>query len=202
MTDGKNPWIEPVTHHGEVVRLDPLTREDVPELWRVAQHESLWRWMPMTMVSLADMEQAMELILSWPAAQTGQGFVTRVQESGEVIGLTTYLNADAHNRRVEIGFTWVTPAWQRTAVNTECKLLLLRHAFEVLGANRVEFKTDSENEPSRTALVRIGAKEEGTLRNHMVRPDGTMRHSTYFSVLPQEWPAVEDALVARLSRRT
>ena len=154
----------------------------------------------MTMESLADMERAMEPILSWPAAHTGQGFVTRVQESGEVIGLTSYLNANEHDRRVEIGFTWVTPAWQRTAVNTECKLLLLRHAFGVLGANRVEFKTDSENEPSRTALARIGAQEEGTLRNHMVRPDGTMRHSTYFSVLPQEWPGVEDALVARLGR--
>lgn len=202
MTDGEKPWIEPVVLVGEVVRLDPLEREDVPKLWRVAQHESLWRWMPMTMVSLADMERAMEWVLSWPAAQTGQGFVTRLRESGEVVGLTTYLNANEHDRRVEIGFTWVTPAWQRTAVNTECKLLLLRHAFEVLGANRVEFKTDSQNGPSRAALARIGAQEEGTLRNHMLRPDGTMRHSVYFSVLPPEWPGVEDALTSRLALRT
>ncbi len=200
MTDGKGPWIEPVSLSGSVVRLDPLTLEDVPALWNVAQHESLWWWMPMTMVSLADMEGAMEWVLSWSSAGTGQGFVTRLRSSGEVLGGTTYLNADAHNRRVEIGFTWLTPEWQRTAVNTECKLLLMRHAFEVLGATRVEFKTDSMNAPSRAALQRIGAREEGTLRNHMVRPDGSFRHSVYFSVLPQEWPAVEEALEACLAR--
>ena len=120
--------------------------------------------------------------------------MTEVRDGKGIVGSTTYLNADRANRRVEIGATWITPAWQRTGVNTECKLLLMRHAFEALGANRVELKTDSLNMQSRAAIARIGAREEGTLRNHMVRTDGSLRHSTYYSVTVQEWPRVQEHL--------
>jgi RimJ/RimL family protein N-acetyltransferase len=141
----------------------------------------------------ADLEGLVVKELHWSETGSGQGFVIDSGE-GEVLGSTAYLNADAHNLRVEIGATWITPAWQRTGVNTECKWLLLRHAFEELRANRVEFKTDSRNERSRAALTRIGAQEEGTLRNHMVCADGSLRHSTYFSVTAEDWPRVETHL--------
>ncbi len=101
---------------------------------------------------------------------------------------------------MEIGWTWVAPAWQRSAVNTEAKLLMLEHAFERLGCHRVEFKTDSRNERSRRALLRIGARQEGIFRNHVVMPDGQLRHSVYFSIVDEEWPAVKAALQAKLLR--
>jgi RimJ/RimL family protein N-acetyltransferase len=117
------------------------------------------------------------------------------------VGSTGYLNIDRQHRRLEIGGTWIAPEWQRTACNTEAKLLQLTHAFETLGCNRVEFKTDSLNERSRAALLRIGATEEGTFRNHMVMPDGRLRHSVYFSVIESEWPRVRVRLEALLERK-
>jgi hypothetical protein len=117
-----------------------------------------------------------------------------------VIGSTRFLSIDPHHRRLEIGYTWIAPAWQRTAVNTEAKLLMLTHAFNVLGALRVEFKTDSLNEKSRQALLGIGAKEEGTLRNHMVTDTGRRRHSVYFGVIEEEWPQVRQHLESRRAR--
>jgi RimJ/RimL family protein N-acetyltransferase len=151
--------------------------------------------MPWAVETEADFEHVMAWALALQEAGTGQAFVIENPADGAVFGSTCYLNADHHNLRVEIGGTWITPDVQRTGVNTECKWLLLQHAFEDLDANRVEFKTDSMNERSRAAISRIGAREEGTLRNHMVRPDGSLRHSTYFSVTVEEWPGVEQHLV-------
>lgn len=151
--------------------------------------------MPWTIETEADIESLVARVSEWPQTGSGQAFMIESRDEGETLGSSSYLNADPHNLRVEIGATWITPKWQRTGVNTECKWLLLRHAFEELSANRVEFKTDSLNEASRRALSRIGAKEEGTLRNHMVRPDGSLRHSTYFSVTVEEWPQVDRHLV-------
>ena len=127
-------------------------------------------------------------------------FATVERASGRPIGSTRYLSIDDQHRRLEIGYTWVASGWQRSAVNTEAKLLMLGHAFERLGARRVEFKTDSLNEQSRRALRGIGATEEGTLRNHMISQGGLARHSVYFSVIADEWPRVRDALEARLAR--
>ena len=185
------PWIRPVSLEGRIIRLTPLVREHTRALWRVGQDPEIWRWMPWTVETEADFEEVVEWALEWRRAESGQAFVIESRDSGKLLGSTSYLNADRHNLRVEIGGTWITPDLQRTGVNTECKWLLLRHAFEELGANRVEFKTDSMNKGSRAALARIGAKEEGTLRNHMVRPDGSLRHSTYFGVTAEEWPRVE-----------
>jgi RimJ/RimL family protein N-acetyltransferase len=127
-------------------------------------------------------------------------FATIELASGRPIGSTRYGNVDLFNKRVEIGWTWVAPAWQRRAVNTEAKLLMLNHAFGRLGCNRVEFKTDSLNTQSRNALLGIGAVEEGTLRDHMVTESGRLRHSVYFSIIAPEWPAVRRRLEERLER--
>ena len=120
------------------------------------------------------------------------------KSTGRAIGSTRYGNIDRTHHRVEIGWTWVAPTWQRTAVNTEAKYLLLRHAFETLGCIRVELKTDSLNEKSRNAILRIGAREEGTFRNHMITASGRIRHTVYFSVLDSEWPEVKSRLQSRL----
>ena len=124
-------------------------------------------------------------------------FATIEKATGKLVGSTRYLNIDMANKRVEIGSTWIAPAWQRTAINTEAKYLMLRHAFEMLGCNRVELKTDSLNTKSRNAILRIGAKEEGTLRAHMVTWTGRLRDTVYYSVLAPEWPDVKAKLVAR-----
>jgi RimJ/RimL family protein N-acetyltransferase len=126
-------------------------------------------------------------------------FVTVAKAIGRVVGSTSYLNIDRQHRRVEIGGTWTTPAWQRSAINTEAKYLQLRHAFETLGCIRVEFKTDALNSKSRQALARIGATEEGTFRNHMIMPDGRIRHSVYFSITDDEWPRVKAHLEGLLA---
>jgi len=119
--------------------------------------------------------------------------------TGRAIGSTRYGNIDCTYRRVEIGWTWVAREWQRTAVNTEAKYLLLRHAFETLGCIRVELKTDSLNERSRAAILRIGAQEEGIFRNHMITANGRIRHTVYFSIVDSEWPAVKARLESLLT---
>jgi len=127
-------------------------------------------------------------------------FVTVERSSGQRIGSTRFMNIDRGNRRVEIGSTWIAPAWQRTAINTEAKYLMLRHAFEHWGCVRVELKTDALNQKSRNAILRIGAKEEGTLRRHLVTWTGRVRDTVYFSVLDSEWPEVKVRLEAKLSQ--
>ncbi len=125
-------------------------------------------------------------------------FATVERRSGQAIGSTRFMNIDRANRRVEIGSTWIAPAWQRTVVNTEAKYLMLRHAFEVWNCIRVELKTDALNQKSRNAILRIGAKEEGTLRRHVIIWTGRVRDSVYFSILDSEWPEVKAKLEARL----
>jgi RimJ/RimL family protein N-acetyltransferase len=132
------------------------------------------------------------------AAGTALPFVTVERASGRIVGSTRYMNIDVPNRRVEIGSTWIAGPWQRTVVNTEAKYLMLRHAFEELGCIRVELKTDSLNERSRTAILRIGARQEGIFRNHMITWSGRLRHSVFFSIIDAEWTEVKAALEAKL----
>jgi len=129
-------------------------------------------------------------------------FATIERASGRIVGTTSYLAIEPAHKRLEIGGTWITPSHQRSPVNTEAKLLQLTHCFEVLGCNRVEFKTDSRNARSRVALARIGATEEGTFRAHMVMPDGVLRSSVYFSVIASEWPVMKQRLVQKLARQS
>ena len=192
--------IEPVTPHGRVIRLEPLSLDHFEGLTAVGLDPELWRWIGFPVRTRDDLRRYVEEALRDRDAGHAMPFATVLQADGRPIGSTRYGNVDLFNRRVEIGWTWVARPWQRSAVNTEAKLLLLEHAFEVLGCNRVEFKTDSLNEQSRNALRGIGAQEEGILRNHMVTESGRLRHSVYYSVIVSEWPAVRGHLRARLAR--
>jgi len=190
---------QPVTLQGAHVRLEPLSSEHLDGLCEFGLDPELWRWTTTRLRTREDMIDYLETALQSEQEGTARPFATISVKSGQVIGCTRFGNIDLHNRHVEIGWTWVGVPWHRTAVNTEAKYLMLRHAFEVLGCIRVEFKTDSINERSRRALLRIGAKEEGTLRNHMIVHDGRYRNSVYFSVIDSEWPEVKSDLEAKLS---
>jgi RimJ/RimL family protein N-acetyltransferase len=190
--------IEPTVLSGEIVRLEPLGAAHVPALTRVGLHPELWQWTTTRIENEREMAEYVHTALDCVRAGTALPFVTIAQATGEVIGTSRFANIDRANRRVEIGWTWVTPEWQRTGANVEAKLLMMEYAFERLGCIRVEFKTDSLNQKSRRALLGIGAKEEGTLRNHMVVWDGRLRHSVYFSVIESEWAGVKSLLQQRL----
>ena len=190
--------LEPVTLDAPHVRLEPLTAAHAEALWAVAQDPDLWRWTVSAVRSRGDLDRYVATALEAQAAGTALPFVVRA--GGEVAGSTRFANAAPEHGRVEIGSTWYGKRWQRTAVNTESKLLLLRHAFETLGARRVEFKTDARNAASRAAIARLDAVEEGTLRQHTVRQAGDVRDTVYFSILADEWPDIEVRLLERLAR--
>ena len=195
-----NPRIEPIILEGRKVRLEPLALEHVPRLAEVALDAAIWQWTIARPTDEAGIRDWAEAALAGRAAGTEFPFVTLEASTGRPIGSSRFMNVVLEHRRVEIGWTWVAPAWQRTGANREAKLLMLGHAFDTLGCRRVEFKTDSLNEPSRTALLGIGAQFEGIFRNHMVMPGGRMRHSAYYSVIDEEWPAVRAGLERSLAR--
>jgi N-acetyltransferase len=190
--------VQPVTLTGEYVQLEPMLAAHHAALAEVGLDEGLWTWIPVPVRTPEEMEAYVEAALADQAKGVSLPFTIIERASGKVIGTTRYANIERVHRRVEIGWTFVGLAWQRTAVNTECKYLLLRHAFETLGSIRVELKTDSLNEKSRKAILRIGAREEGVFRNHMITASGRIRHSVYFSVTDSEWPAVKRRLEEKL----
>jgi RimJ/RimL family protein N-acetyltransferase len=192
----------PVTLVGNVVRLVPLRLDHAPLLWEAAKdtREEIFRWFPMLMDSREDFRRLVDKALDEQVRGQSVPFATEVGESGVMIGSTRFMNIDAPNHRVEIGTTWIVPEWQRTAVNTEAKYLMLRHAFEEWACLRVEFKTDALNHRSREAIRRIGAQEEGTLRKHMAALKGRQRDSVYFSIIDSEWPEVKACLEGILNR--
>ena len=191
--------VAPVVLEGRHVRLEPLREDHLAGLSAVGLDEELWRWIP-TPVRTAD---EMAAYIATALKEQGQGvslpFAIAERKTGRPIGSTRYSNIDRTHHRVEIGWTWVAREWQRTAVNTEAKYLLLKHAFETLGCIRVELKTDSLNERSRAAILRIGAREEGIFRNHMITASGRVRHTVYFSIVDSEWPSVKASLEAKLT---
>jgi len=186
--------VGPVTLEGRHVRLEPLSQAHQADLASVGLDENLWRWIPSPVGTPAEMSAYIATALEEQARGASLPFALIEKTSGRAIGCTRYGNIDRTHHRVEIGWTWVAPAWQRTTVNTEAKYLLLLHAFETLGCIRVELKTDSLNERSRAAILRIGAREEGTFRNHMITASGRIRHTVYFSILDSEWPGVKSRL--------
>ena len=192
--------IAPVTLEGRYVRLEPLTMAHHASLCEVAFEQEIWRWMLSDVATPGDVAQ----FISGALAEQSQGvslpFATIDVAAGRAIGSTRYLNISAPNRRLEIGSTWVSANWRRTAANTEAKLLMLRHAFETLGALRVEFKTDELNTRSRTAILRIGAQFEGIFRKHMVMPNGRIRNTAYYSIVDDDWPGVKASLERMLER--
>jgi RimJ/RimL family protein N-acetyltransferase len=190
----------PITLEGSVVRLEPIRRDHAGIFWEVAKDalDDIFKWIPYRMKSLEDFQQVINKALAEQDRGESLVFATVERKSDRVIGGTRFMNIDRSNRRVEIGSTWIAPAWQGTAVNTEAKYLMLRHAFEVWQCIRVELKTDALNQRSRNAILRIGAKEEGTLRRHVITWTGRVRDSVYFSILDAEWAEVKQRLTAKL----
>src|SRR5271155_4472063 len=188
--------VVPITMESSIIRLEPIRREHAGIFWDLARNDAddIFQWIPYRMKSPEDFKQAVDNEFAEQERGESVVFATVERSSGRVIGSTRFMNIERVNRRVEIGSTWIAPAWQRSAVNTEAKYLMLRHAFEVWKCIRVELKTDALNQKSRNAILRIGAKEEGTLRRHVVTWTGRIRDSVYFSILDHEWPEAKAKL--------
>jgi RimJ/RimL family protein N-acetyltransferase len=194
--------VQPLTLTGGGVRLEPLAETHIADLARAGADETIWRYMPYTPATTAErMRGWVQDILARQARGTDLVFAVIHLATGRAIGSTRYMDIQPNNRGLEIGGTWYAPEFQRTAVNTECKYLLLRQAFEVFDCIRVQLKTDLRNERSQRAIERLGATREGVLRNHVVMPDGYFRSSVYYSILAEEWPSIKSKLEERLGAR-
>lgn len=191
--------IHPISLTGRVARLEPLAEMHVPELTMAGQDQAIWRYMPYGNISTE--EQMLRLVrelLGRQARGTDLPFAVMAITENRAVGMTRYMDIQPAHRGLEIGGTWYGPAYQRTALNTECKYLLLRHAFETLGCIRVQLKTDLRNERSQRAIERIGAQREGVLRQNMLMPDGHKRNSVYYGIIDSDWPAVKARLEEKL----
>lgn len=194
--------LDPVTLSGDHVTLEPLAHDHLDGLVAAARDGELWRLWYTSVPAPEAMRAEIDRRLGQHAAGTMLPFTVCRNETGDVAGMTTYMNVDAVTPRVEIGSTWLARSAQRTAVNAEAKLLLLTHAFEVLHCPAVEFRTHWHNLQSREAIARLGAKQDGVLRNHLRMPDGALRDTVVFSILESEWPAVRSGLRHRLAAST
>ena len=194
-------WVTPVTLTGKYVRLEPMTEAHVSGLTAIGSGQKFWDFMVYgKMKTVEDMRRWVLDILSRAKKGTDVPFVAIHLESSRIAGATRYMNIMPNDRGLEIGGTWYGPDFQRTPVNTECKYLLMRHAFETLGCIRVQLKTDLRNERSQKAIERLGAVKEGVLRNHMILPDGYRRHSVFYSIIDTEWPVVKQRLEEMMNR--
>lgn len=195
--------VEPVMLEGRFVRLEPLSFEKhFSALCEVGLDEEIWRWTPNPVKTPTDLRQYIETALEEQRRGVALPFATVVKESNSVIGSTRFANIDINNKRTEIGWTWIGRNWQRTFVNTEAKYLMLKHAFEMWNCIRVELKTDALNERSRAAILRLGAKEEGIFRKHIITASGRLRDTVYFSILDDEWTLVKSNLHRKLQVST
>ena len=191
--------VEPVTLLGHDVRLEPLRLAHLDALWEIGQDDTLWKWAPYHIKTRDEMHTYIQAALDGQELGITLPFVTIRQATNEIVGSTRFGNIDAPNHRVEIGWTWIARQWQRTSVNTEAKFLMLQHAFETWHCIRVELKTDALNARSRAAILRIGAKQEGIFRHHMITDNGRLRDTVYFSIINDEWPEVKTRLQAILA---
>lgn len=194
--------IEPITLSGRVVRLEPLSLAHVDDLCKVGLDPELWRLIPTQITTPDEMRAYVQTALNEQEHGSSLPFAIVDAGTGEAMGSTRFGNIERAHKRLEIGWTWLAQSRQRTGANTEAKLLLLTHAFDVLGANRVELKTDALNTKSRTAIARIGAREEGIFRQHIVTQSGRIRDTVYFSIIQSEWPEVKARLLALHSSST
>jgi RimJ/RimL family protein N-acetyltransferase len=190
---------QPVTLEGSHVRLEPLGEAHTDDLARVAFDPEIWRWTTNSISTRDELREFIELALRDARAGSALPFATIDRARGRAVGSTRFGYIALEHRRLEVGWTWLGRDYQRTVINTEAKYLMLRHAFEVLGVNRVELKTDVLNDRSRAAILRLGAKEEGILRKHIITDSGRVRDSVIHSILDDEWPAVRARLEARLA---
>ena len=194
------PWLEPVTLQGAHARLEPLSQDQCEGLTEAVRDGELWRLWYTFIPKAEDMAKEIDRRLGLQASGSMLPF-TVFDADGKIAGMTTYMNVDAANRRVEIGSTWYAKRVQRSAVNTQCKLLLLTHAFEKLDCIAVEFRTHFFNQQSRRGIERLGAKQDGILRNHVIAPNGTLRDTVVFSIIASEWPTVKAHLNYQLNDR-
>lgn len=193
-------WVTPITLSGPSMRMEPLAERHLDDLARVAFDDAVWRWTIARPMDDAGLRAWLATALANAADGTEVPFATIHLASGRAIGSSRFMSIVPEHRRLEIGWTWVGTAFQRTGANREAKLLQLKHAFETIDAERVEFKTHARNLASRAALLGIGATFEGVLRHHTIMPDGSNRDSAFYGVLASEWPAVKARLQARLHR--
>ena len=191
--------LEPVVLRGAHVRLEPLSHDHFDDLVEVALDEEIWRWTTERARTPDELRAWIERALAMRDTGTAMPFATVALPHGKAIGGTRFATYSATDRRVEIGWTWIGRDWQRTAVNTEAKYLMLRHAFETLGCIRVELRTDVHNERSRAAILRLGAKEEGILRKHSTTASGRVRDTVYYSIVDDEWLSVKAGLEERMA---
>jgi RimJ/RimL family protein N-acetyltransferase len=192
------PWPDPVTLRGEHARLEPLSHDHLNGLEDAVKDGELWKLWYTFVPKPEEMTKEIDRRLGLQKAGLMLPF-TVFDAAGKIAGMTTYMNVDAANRRVEIGSTWYAKRVQRSPLNTQCKLLLLAHAFEAINCIAVEFRTHFFNHQSRRAIERLGARQDGILRNHQVAPNGTLRDTVVFSILPSEWPTVKAHLTYQLN---
>jgi N-acetyltransferase len=205
MADFRRPLFFPMTIQSETlegnyVRLEPMRLDHHDLLCEVGLVSELWLWTMNQCLTPDDMRKYMETALDDLAKDAALPFVTIDKVSNKIVGSTRFGNIDLKNKKAEIGWTWLNPEWQRTYINTEAKLLMLAHGFEIWDCNRIELKTDRLNEKSRNAIQRLGATEEGILRSHMLTDAGRRRDTVYFSILREEWPEIKRRLQQRLSK--
>jgi RimJ/RimL family protein N-acetyltransferase len=192
------PWPDPVTLRGEHARLEPLSHEHHAGLVEAVKDGELWMLWYTFVPKPEDMTREIDRRLGLQKAGSMLPF-TVFDAAGKIAGMTTYMNVDAANRRVEIGSTWYAKRVQRSPLNTQCKLLLLQHAFEAIDCIAVEFRTHFFNHQSRRAIERLGARQDGILRNHQIAPNGTLRDTVVFSIIATEWPTVKAHLTYQLN---
>jgi N-acetyltransferase len=194
--------VQPVVLTGAWAKLLPMDQSHIDALYEAGRSPEIWPYMPMSVQTIDDMQRLVREALRARERGAEFPFVIIDQERTRVVGSTRFLEITPAHRGIEIGWTWLSPEAWRTSINTECKYLLLRHCFEVLGAIRVQLKTDARNVRSQTAIERLGAVREGVLRHHRIMPDGYLRDSVYYSILVEEWPAVRTRLDGYLGKTT
>jgi len=194
------PWLEPVTLSGPHARLEPLSHQHLEGLTEAVKDGELWKLWYTFIPPPEDMDKEIDRRLSLQRAGSMLPF-TVFDSAGDIAGMTTYMNVDAANRRVEIGSTWYARRVQRSALNTQCKLLLLAHAFDDLDCIAVEFRTHFFNQQSRRGIERLGAKLDGILRNHQLATNGTLRDTVVYSIIASEWPTVRAHLTYQLNEK-
>jgi len=193
--------LTPITLESFHVQLQPLSESHLDGLCEVGLDPDLWKLNPTQILDRDSMTRYIRAALSDQEKGVSLPFATIHRASQKIVGTTRFMNIDVTNKRLEIGSTWIAKPWQRTAINTEAKYLMMRHAFETLGCNRVEWKTDMLNTQSRNAILRLGAKQEGIFRQHVVTWSGRLRDSVYFSVIAPEWPEVKAGLEAKIKAK-
>lgn len=195
------PELGPVTLTGKHVRLEPLRPHHAPELLAAGRAPEIWPWMPMALTTEAAVAKFIADAMKAEEKGLAYAFTVVSLPKGRVVGSTRYLDVQAADRGLEIGWTWYAPEVWGTLINPEAKYLLLQHAFEGWGALRVQLKTDGQNLRSQAAIRKLGAQYEGTLRNHRIRPNGTIRDTAMFSIIDAEWPGVKAGLLRRIAER-